>query len=67
MSKKPGIPAFKAELSSMYRALELIRQNVEQITGVRGGPIEQLPATATPAEIIRKINEIIGRLNARGE
>ena len=51
----------------MYRALELIKQNVEQITGVRGGPIEQLPATATPAEIIRKINEIIVRLNARGE
>jgi len=67
MSKKPGIPTFGQDFSSMYRALEAIRQNVEQITGVRGGPLMQLRKDATTEQIINKINEIIVRLNARGQ
>lgn len=39
-----------------------LKENIEILTGQRGGRIKTLVATATTAEIIAKINEIIDRL-----
>lgn len=50
----------------LIRVLEPIKQNVEMLTGVRGGELTQLEATASTAEIIQAINAIIARLNASG-
>ena len=67
MSKKQGIPAFSTDPTSMYRALMAVKNNIEQLTGVRGGQLEKLKPNATNAEIVSKINEIITRLNASGQ
>lgn len=49
-------------------ALDAIQENIEIITGSRPniGPIAQLPATATNAEVVAKVNELIARLNFNG-
>lgn len=39
-----------------------VKENLEILMGQRGGKTEPLAATATTAEIIAKINEIIDRL-----
>lgn len=39
-----------------------VKENLEMIAGQRGGKIELLASTATTAEIIAKINEVIERL-----
>ena len=39
-----------------------IKETLEVLTGQRGGAIEPLPTSATTAQIISKINEIIARL-----
>lgn len=65
MSKKPGIPAINPR--TVMQVLGALKQNVETLTGVRGRPLEQLDDDATTAEIVDKINEIIVRLNARGQ
>lgn len=44
------------------RVLDAVKENVEQLRGVRGGKIQPLPATATTTDIINKINELISRL-----
>jgi hypothetical protein len=65
MSRKPGIPSIPVvdlELSSVLQAL---KENIELITGVRGGNISSLNTTATLSETITKVNEIITRLNGR--
>lgn len=46
--------------------LDPLKQNVEMLTGVRGGELTQLESGATTAEIIQAINAIIARLNASG-
>ncbi len=45
-----------------------MKENIEVITGARAGStqIESLPTTATTADIVSKVNEIIGRLNYDG-
>lgn len=65
MSKKPGIPAIGPR--TVMQVLDALKQNVETLTGVRGAPLSQLKDDATTAEIVGKINEIIVRLNARGQ
>jgi hypothetical protein len=41
-----------------------MKENIEIMTGIRGGLIEPLPDNASLSAVILKINEIIGRLNA---
>jgi len=43
-------------------ALKAIKENMEIMLGQRGGRIDLLPSTASTAEIIAKINEIIAKL-----
>ena len=38
---------------------EAVRENLQIITGQRGDRLAELPSTATQAEIIDKLNEII--------
>lgn len=60
--KKISIPT--PSQSNPVSTLVALKQNIEIITGVRSGPLETLPSSASTAEIVAKINEIIARLNA---
>lgn len=62
--RKPSIPAISQ--ANTFDVLKALKENVEVITGVRTGVIKQLSTTATTAETIAKINEIIVRINATG-
>ena len=65
MAKKPGIPAVNFSDSTLNQAISAIKENIEIITGARNGigELRALEPTATNAQIIAKINEIITRLN----
>lgn len=65
-SKKPAIPAIQSSTvvdRRLATVIEPIKQNIEMITGVRGGRIEQLGNTATLDDVITKLDEVIARLN----
>ena len=64
--RKPSIPATSMMPVDMARVLGPIKENIEMITGVRGGELTQLEETASTAEIIQAINAIIVKLNASG-
>ena len=56
---KRAIPSPTSNQQDINRA---VKENLEQIMGQRLPEIKQLPASATQAEIISKLNEIIARL-----
>jgi hypothetical protein len=56
---KRAIPRPKPETDP---AVAAIKENLEVLFGQRGGRIAPLPETASTAELISKINEIIARL-----
>lgn len=60
--KKPSIPALAPGPTNTYNVLAALKENVEQLTGMRGGQIQALPATATLPEVVAKVNEIIDRM-----
>lgn len=62
--KKPSIPAVNVSDQRVASLLRPIKQNIEAITGVVGDPLTSLPADASLAEVIIKINAIIARINA---
>lgn len=63
--KKPAIPAVQGVRDpAVIRLLTPIKENIELMTGVREGTIQQLSSDADLATVISKINEIIGKLNA---
>ena len=65
-NKKPPIPAIQSSNVTDRRlasVLQPMKQNIEQITGIRGGRIEQLDNTADLDTVITKLNEVIARLN----
>tara|TARA_R110000772_G_scaffold3256_3_gene11775 strand:+ start:12967 stop:13206 length:240 start_codon:yes stop_codon:yes gene_type:complete len=61
--RKPAIPAVRVQDKTLFSLLYPMKQNIEDITGVRTGKIADLPVTATADDAIAKINEIINRLN----
>ena len=67
--RKPGIPTASSQDMRLYPFLTAIKENIEIITGARPGigEIQQLPSTASLADVVSKINEIIVRLNASGK
>lgn len=67
--RKPAIPSTAVADRSAQMILNAMKENIEIMTGARPGvgPILTLPASATNAEIVTKINEIIARLNFSGE
>lgn len=68
MIKKPAIPPYSSADKTLTQAMTAMRENIEIITGVRPGTtqINQLENTATTAQTITKINEIIAALNYSG-
>lgn len=63
MSRIQSIPSTEELSRDMKRFIDPLRANVDMITGRgRPGKIETLPTTASTADIIAKINEIIDRL-----
>lgn len=66
MSKKPAIPSMQGVTDqTLSRILSPMKENIEQLTGLREGLIQKLPAKTTDLPtIVAKINEIITRLNA---
>lgn len=67
--RKPAIPSTAVADRSTQMILSAMKENIEIVTGVRPGvgQLTGLSSTATNAEIIAKINEIISRLNFSGE
>lgn len=57
-----NIPSTTGIDPAIRKVLDPLKENVELIKGRRGTKIEPLASTATTAEIIAKINEIIARL-----
>lgn len=41
-----------------------VKENLERLAGLRGNKIDPLPSTASSADVIAKVNEIIARLSA---
>lgn len=65
MARKPGIPTVNFPDRTLNQSISAIKENIEIITGARNGigEIVKLEPTATTAQIIAKINEVISRLN----
>lgn len=61
MKKRP-IPLAPAGDAARARFDSAVKENLEILMGQRGGRIEPLPASASTADIIAKINEIIERM-----
>lgn len=67
------IVARKPIISTMGMPMELawflkpVKENIEMVTGARGGELKGLPASASNEDIIKKVNEIIARINVSGE
>lgn len=70
--RKTSIPAVSPDTlqpgAESHRFLEAVKQNLDVITGrAKGGAeIPALPATASLANVITTINQIIAQINASG-
>ena len=63
--KKPAIPAVMTlEDPKVAALLRPIKENIEILTGQRGGSLTKLESSATLSNVITKLNEVIDRLNA---
>lgn len=60
--KKPTIPQVPRAEQPRAGFDHSIKETLEIITGRRGGPIQPLPADASLADVINKVNELIDRL-----
>lgn len=62
--RKPAIPSVQPVQDQVVASILVpVKENIEVLTGVRGGPISPLLPGASNAQIIDKVNEIIKRLN----
>ncbi|MEN6403628.1 MAG: hypothetical protein ABFD94_16925 [Armatimonadia bacterium] len=66
--KKPAIPGTGSLPVELARVIEPIKQNVEMINGARPGSdvLTPLPATASLADVIAKVNQLISRVDQNG-
>jgi hypothetical protein len=63
--KKPAIPSTQQVVDPVVaNILRPMKENIEIMTGIRGGGIETLADNAPLSDVISKINEIIERINA---
>lgn len=61
--KKPSIPLITYDNAHALRGFyAAVRENIQIITGRRGGKIAALPASPTNEELAAKVNELLGRL-----
>lgn len=67
------VVARKPVISTMGMPAELawflkpVKENIEMVTGARGGELKGLKPGATQEEIIKKVNELIAQINVSGE
>jgi hypothetical protein len=59
---KPDIG--KIPLGDYYKTVTLVKAQLDMLTGRTTGELQLLASTATTAQIISAINQIINRLNA---
>lgn len=66
--KKPAIPGTASLPQDLARIIEPIKANVEILTGARPGvnEIQPLPSSASLAQVVSKVNELISRINQSG-
>ena len=62
--KKAAIPSVRTGQPELDRALGALKQNMDSITGQarNAGRLQPLPSSATMAQIISRLNEIVERL-----
>lgn len=60
--KRPGLQPLTSLPQDLRRVLEPLTDLVMRVTGVLNTKIQKLPATASNADVIDKVNEIIARL-----
>lgn len=60
--KKPSIPPVPRDSQPRGQFDQSVKESLETMMGRRGGKIAPLPATATTADLIEKVNEIIAAL-----
>jgi hypothetical protein len=61
---KAAIPVVRTQQPDLDRAMAAIKQNVDAITGQarNSSRLQPLPTTATLADVIARLNEIVARL-----
>lgn len=66
--KKPAIPGTGSLPVELARVIEPLKQNVELMSGARPGvtPLTPLPANASLADVIEKVNQLISRIDQNG-
>lgn len=60
--KKPAIPQVPRGEQPRAGFDQSVKETLEIITGRRGGSVQPLPADASLADVIAKVNEIVARL-----
>lgn len=60
--KKPAIPQVPRAEQPRAGFDQSIKETLEVITGRRGGSVQPLPADASLADVVAKVNELIARL-----
>lgn len=62
--KKAALETVKTGDSALDRLLSAVKQNLDQITGQARnlGPLEPLPADASLAQVVARLNEITDRM-----
>lgn len=60
--RKPAIPQVPRPEQPRTGFDQSVKETLEIITGRRGGPVQPLPADASLADVIAKVNELIARI-----
>jgi len=60
---KQIIPEVRATDAYDFLFKKAVKDNIDQLTGVTLPRLEPLTATATLADVIMKVNELVARLN----
>ncbi len=60
--KKPAIPQVPHGAQPRTGFDQSVKETLEIITGRRGGSVQPLPADASLADVVKKVNELIARL-----
>ena len=60
--KKPAIPQVPRDGQPRTPFDQAVKETLEIITGRRGGSVQPLPADASLADVIAKVNELVARI-----
>lgn len=60
--KKPAIPQVPRDGQPRTPFDQAVKETLEIITGRRGGAVQPLPADASLADVIAKVNELVARI-----